>query len=170
MNRKHNIEEYKNIIDKIKKSNSNIKFTSDFIVGYPGETDKDFDDTIKLLQEVKFINTYSFMYSARPGTPASKLDNIELKLSKERLIKFQNLATQIRKEYREEMIKTTQKVLFENRLNKQDKFFGRDQFNNSYITSSKDDLSGDIFEIEINSLNHSTFFGELISKKKRNAA
>ena len=60
------------------------------------------------------------------------------------------------------MIKTTQKVLFENRLNKQDKFFGRDQFNNSYITSSKDDLSGDIFEIEINSLNHSTFFGELI--------
>ena len=170
MNRKHNIEEYKNIINKIKKSNSNIKFTSDFIIGYPGETDKDFDDTIKLLQEVRFINTYSFIYSARPGTPASKLDTIELELSKERLIKFQNLASQIRKEYREEMIKTTQKVLFENRLNKQDKFFGRDQFNNSYITSSKDDLSGNIFEIEINSLNHSTFFGELIFKKKRNVA
>ena len=170
MNRKHNIDEYKDIIDKLKKINSNIKFTSDFIIGYPGETQKDFDDTIKLMLDVKFINTYSFIYSARPGTPASKLDAIDLKLAKERLGKFQNLASQIRKKYREGMIKTKQKVLFENRLNKQEKYFGRDQYHNSYIISSDVDLSGDIFEVEINSLNHSTFFGQLVIKKKKDAA
>ena len=72
MNRKHSIEEYLKLIDKIKKANPKIEFSSDFIIGFPGETIQDFEDTLKLIKRVKFVNTYSFIFSPRPGTPAAK--------------------------------------------------------------------------------------------------
>ena len=72
MNRKHNIKYYLSIIEKLKKINDEIKFSSDFIIGYPGEEENDFNDTIKLIKEVGFINSYSFIFSPRPGTPAAK--------------------------------------------------------------------------------------------------
>ena len=72
MNRKHTVEEYLMIIEKLKQANPLVKFSSDFIIGYPGETQRDFEETLNLLTEVKFINTYSFIFSPRPGTPASK--------------------------------------------------------------------------------------------------
>ena len=70
MNRKHTIEEYLEIINKLLDVNPKIKFSSDFIIGYPGETKLDFMKTIELMNKVKFINSYSFIYSSRPGTPA----------------------------------------------------------------------------------------------------
>ena len=70
MNRKHSIKNYLEVINKLKKVNPKIKFSSDFIIGYPGETEKDFEDTLNVLKQVKFINSYSFIFSARPGTPA----------------------------------------------------------------------------------------------------
>ena len=76
MNRKHTIEEYLNVIEKVKKVKQNVQFSSDFIIGYPGETHDDFKKTIELLNSVKFINSYSFIYSARPGTPAFNLINL----------------------------------------------------------------------------------------------
>ena len=68
MNRKHTIDEYLTLIEKLKKINPSIKFSSDFIIGYPGETENDFKQTLDLLKEVKFINSYSFIFSPRPGT------------------------------------------------------------------------------------------------------
>ena len=82
MNRKHNIEDYSRIISDLKAVKPNIKFSSDFIIGYPGETDEDFHQTLNLIEKTKFINSYSFIYSARPGTPASKLGNVERKVAK----------------------------------------------------------------------------------------
>ena len=82
MNRKHTVKDYLELIYKIKKANSSIKFSSDFIIGYPGETDSDFELTLKLLKEVEFINSYSFIFSARPGTPAAKLKKIEESVAK----------------------------------------------------------------------------------------
>ena len=82
MNRKHTIEEYLNLVDILKKINSSIKFSSDFIIGYPGETDKDFKDTLNLLKKVQFINSYSFIFSPRPGTPAFKMSQIDHNTSK----------------------------------------------------------------------------------------
>ena len=72
MNRKHDKKYYLNIIDKLKNINENIKISSDFIIGYPGETEEDFEDTIDLVNKVGFVNSYSFIYSPRPGTPASE--------------------------------------------------------------------------------------------------
>ena len=91
MNRKHTVEDYLELINKLKKANPLIKFSSDFIIGYPGETDNDFDLTLKLLKEVEFINSYSFVFSARPGTPAAKLKKIETIVAKNRLINSKKL-------------------------------------------------------------------------------
>ena len=104
MNRKHTIEEYLNILEKLKKVKPNIKFSSDFIIGYPGETKSDFEATMKLMNDVKFINSYSFIYSARPGTPAFNLKKIDQKDAKNRLIQFQKLAEEIKINYRKNLI------------------------------------------------------------------
>ena len=96
MNRKHTIEDYLNILEKLKKVKPNIKFSSDFIIGYPGETKSDFEATMKLMNNVKFINSYSFIYSARPGTPAFNLKKIDQEDTKNRLIQFQKLADKIK--------------------------------------------------------------------------
>ena len=100
MNRKHTIEEYLKIIKKLNNTNSSIKFSSDFIIGYPGETSEDFKQTVKLMKYVKYINSYSFIFSARPGTPAFKLDRINQSEAKKRLISFQSTAEEIKTNYR----------------------------------------------------------------------
>ena len=74
MNRKHTIKEYLKVVEKLKKARPNIKFSSDFIIGYPTETYEDFQQTLKLMNNIKFINSYSFIFSARPGTPAYNLE------------------------------------------------------------------------------------------------
>ncbi len=82
MNRKHTIKEYLEIISELKELDNNIKFSSDFIIAYPGETDSDFKKTMSLMTEVEFINSYSFIFSPRPGTPSSNLKEIDLKIAK----------------------------------------------------------------------------------------
>ena len=132
MNRKHNIEEYYNIIEKLKKFVPNIKFSSDFIIGYPGETDKDFNDTLRLMKKVQFINSYSFVFSARPGTPAAKKKIVKDDLSKQRLSNFQELSKKIKINYKKKLLDSSAEVLFENRIDK-NTFFGRDKYFNSVI-------------------------------------
>ena len=88
MNRKHTIDEYYRIFDNLKKINHKIEFSSDFIIGYPGEEQKDFEDTLNLIKRIKFINSYSFIFSPRPGTKAANLKLIDKKTSLERLEKL----------------------------------------------------------------------------------
>ena len=86
MNRKHTVEEYINIYEKLKKINSEIEFSSDFIISYPGETNDDFNDTLNLVKKIKFINSYSFIFSPQPrNKAASNLKLIDNEISKERL-------------------------------------------------------------------------------------
>ena len=163
MNRKHTIKEYLDIIKKLKKANSNIKFSSDFIIGYPGEDYSDFQKTINLMQEVKFINSYSFIYSARPGTPAYNLKSIDQKEAKNRLMYFQNTAEKIKSDYRKNLIDKNLKVLFENKIKNENKYFGRDEFFNSVIVESDVNLTGTIKDVKIKNVNRNTLFGEKIS-------
>ena len=144
MNRKHDIRNYLEIIRKLKNINPSIKFSSDFIIGYPGETDKDFNDTLSLLKEVQFINTYSFIFSSRPGTPAAQMKKVDNDICKERLINFQKLASEIKLNYRKSLFNKKSLVLFENRLNGENKFFGRDEYGNSVIVTSDENLVGKI--------------------------
>ena len=82
MNRKHKVEDYLNIYNKLMKINPLIKISSDFIIGYPGEEKVDFEQTINLVKEIKFINSFSFIFSPRPGTKASKLKELNNSISK----------------------------------------------------------------------------------------
>ena len=161
MNRKHTIEEYLDIIKKLKSIKSNVKFSSDFIIGYPGETEDDFEKTIELMKEVKFINSYSFSYSARPGTPAFNLDKIDKNIVKERLFLFQNLSKKIKTEYRETLLSKTMTVLFENETKEKNKYFGRDEYFNSVIVESNENLVNKIKKIKIIKINQNTLFGEI---------
>ncbi len=164
MNRKHSTEEYLEIIKKLRKSNSLIKFSSDFIIAYPGEEESDFLDTINLVKKVGFINSYSFLFSPRPGTPSYKLKLINSEIAKERLKIFQKMTDDVKKAYRKNLLHTKSKVLFENRIKNEEKYFGRDEYSNSVIVSSEDNLTGKIIEVEINEFNHNTLFGNLVNQ------
>ena len=167
MNRKHTVQEYLKILVKLRRVKSNIKFSSDFIIGYPGETHEDYLETIKLMKDVKFINSYSFLYSARPGTPAYNFEKLNLNESKRRLYNFQKVADDIKTQYRKNLINKTAKVLFENKLKRESKYFGRDEFFNSVIVKSEDDLTGKIINVRIVDVNHNTLFGEIISEQNQ---
>jgi len=168
MNRNHTIEEYQEIIQKLKEKKTSIKFSSDFIIAYPGETDVDFEKTISLMKKIKFINSYSFIFSARPGTPAADLKKVDIKIAKERLTFFQSVADDIKKNYRRKLINSTVKVLFENKMKDEKKYFGRDEHFNSVVVNSDDNLTGKIRYIKINQCNQNTLFGELMLSTEQN--
>jgi len=170
MNRKHNIKEYCEIINTLKKAKPNIKFSSDFIIGYPGETEYDFQQTMELIEKTKFINSYSFIYSARPGTPASELVNIDKALAKKRLALLQETLEKINTMSKKEFLNKTTEVLFENKMKNQNKYFGRDMFLNSIIVESNEDLTGQLLNIKINNFNHNSLFGEITSNKNKDYA
>ena len=168
MNRKHTIDEYLGTIEKLRKVNSSIRFSSDFIIGYPGETLEDFKLTEKLIKNVKYINSYSFIFSARPGTPAFKLAKVNQSEAKERLISFQSTAEEIKTKYRETLIGGISNVLFENKTKEDNKYFGRDEHLNSVIVKSNENLVGQIKRVKIISGNHNTLFGETLSNLNQN--
>ena len=161
MNRKHTIEEYLLIIKKLKKTNSNIQFSSDFIIGYPGETSEDFKKTLELLKQIRFIGSYSFIFNARPGTPSYSLKKIDINIAKERLNTFQSISKKIKTDYRNTLLKKTIPVLFENETKNKNRYFGRDECFNSVIVESSENLTGKIKNIKIKKINQNTLFGEI---------
>jgi len=167
MNRKHSIKDYMEIINKLIAARPDIKFSSDFIIGYPGENYNDFKKTVELMTNVEFINSYSFIYSARPGTPAFDLEQINMQDAKKRLIEFQKIAEDIKTNYRKKLIKKTVKVLFENKMKNGSRYFGRDEHFNSVIVESIGNLTGQIKNVKILSGNQNTLFGEIASKQNQ---
>jgi tRNA-2-methylthio-N6-dimethylallyladenosine synthase len=114
MKRNYTTLEYRSIIRKIRKICPEISLTSDFIIGFPNETDKEFESTIKLMKDLEFDYSFSFLYSPRPGTPASYIDdNIPNKIKQQRLEKLQSLNMLQGKAYTELMQGTNQRVLFD---------------------------------------------------------
>ena len=164
MNRKHSIESYLDLIKRLKQVNSSIEFSSDFIIGFPGETDIDFNKTIKLIKDVKFINTFSFIFSPRPGTPAANMREIDKDITQERLKIFQKTAEEIKMTYRKNLFNKQSSVMFENKMREKNKFFGRDKFNNSVIVESNENLKGEIRNVFITDGNQNTLFGKINEK------
>ena len=165
MNRKHDILKYYKIIQNLKIAKSNIKFSSDFIIGYPGETEDDFNQTLSLIEKVQFINSYSFVYSSRPGTPASKLQNVDPEIAKKRLLILQTILEKNNAKSKERFLNKFTEVLFENKLDNQNKYFGRDKFLNSVIAESPKNLTGQILNVKINAFNHNSLFGTISSNE-----
>ncbi len=167
MNRNHTIEFYLDLINKLKSVNPRIKFSSDFIIGYPGETVCDFDRTLSIIKKVQFINTYSFIFSSRPGTPAAKLKKIDNFEAKKRLSEFQRIAEEIKLNYRKSLFNKSSLVLFENKIGTKNEFFGKDEFSNPVIARSEENLEGEIKKVKIIHGNNGTLFGVIDSSSKK---
>ena len=170
MNRNHKVEEYLEIYRMIKNINKEVEFSSDFIIGYPGETDKDFNDTMELVKNIKFINSYSFIFSPRPGTPASNLKPVDKEIAKERLTNIQKLLEihQIKKN--ETLIDKSIEVLVENKLKNQNKYFGRNVFLNSVIFVGEKKNIGKLVDVKVVKINRNTLFGKIDNTKDMKAA
>ena len=159
MNRKHTVDDYLNIYEKLKKINKEIEFSSDFIIGYPGETQKDFDETFNLIKKIKFINSFSFIFSPRPGTKASKLKMIEKNIAKERLTLIQEKLFNNQIEINKSMENSVIDVLVENKMQKQKKFFGRNKYISPVIFEGSENQIGKVVKIKIQRSNQNTLFG-----------
>ena len=167
MNRKHNIEQYLSVYKRLKKINKNIEFSSDFIIGYPGESDKDFKETIKLIDEINFINSYSFIFSSRPGTVASNLKNIDKKITEERLKIIQNKLFNKQIKRNKLLENEVLEVLVENQMKNSTKLFGRTEHMTPVVFEGDKSNIGKIILVKIETSNQNTLFGKIkINKKK----
>jgi tRNA-2-methylthio-N6-dimethylallyladenosine synthase len=160
MNRKHTISQYHKIYDRLKEINQNIQFSSDFIIGYPGEEDIDFNDTFELIQKIKFINSYSFIFSPRPGTVGADLKLIDKKISMERLEKIQSQLYENQMHMNRSFEDKTINVLVENFTDDKTQVFGRSEYMTSVIFNGKKEDIGKIVPVKINKSNRTTLFGE----------
>ena len=170
MNRKHTVEKYIEVYEKLKKINSNIEISSDFIISYPGETDRDFLETLNLIDKIRFINSYSFIFSPRPGTVASKLELINKDISQERLEIMQKKLFDIQKFKNKSFENKIIDVLVENKLKDQNKFFGRNKYMSSVIFNGSQKNIGKIVKIQIESSNQNNLFGKILNNTKEKAA
>ena len=169
MNRKHNKKHYASIISKIKYIKEDFKFSSDFIVGYPGETDENFDETIKLVKEIGFINSYSFIFSPRPGTPASEKNVGNEKNNLIKLKKLQNILENIQLKNNKNYLGKRCEVLVENKLENQEKYIGRTKCMTPVIFESDDCKPGELVEVKITSYNQKNLFGTDKNEKEKAA-
>jgi len=170
MNRKHTVEEYMNTYEKIKKINSEIEFSSDFIISYPGETNDDFNETLELVKKIKFINSYSFIFSPRPGTKAAELKLIDNEISKERLKKIQKYLFEHQISMNRSFEKKSIEVLVENKIQGQSKLFGRNKYLNSVIFDGDENNIGKMLKVKIESSNQNSLFGKIENNKSMRAA
>ena len=160
MNRKHTISDYYKIFDQLKEINPDIQFSSDFIIGYPGEEDEDFKATFELIKKIKFINSYSFIFSPRPGTVAADLKLIDRKISMERLEKIQSQLYDNQMHMNKSLEHKTINVLVENLTEDKTGVFGRSEYMTSVIFDGKKEDIGKIVPVKINKSNRSTLFGK----------
>ena len=170
MNRNHTVEYYLSIYERLKKINSKIEFSSDFIIAYPGETEKDFEETMTLIKKIKFINSYSFIFSPRPGTAAFNLELINNNIAKKRLKLIQNELFN-HQSLKNKMIENKLvNVLVENKINNQNKYFGRTENMTAVIFDGQKNIEGKIVSVLITSSNQNNLFGVVKLKKNIKAA
>ena len=143
MNRRHTKDDYLRVIDKLHQANPNIGMSSDFIVGFPGETDRDFQDTLDVVNYVKYIQAFSFKYSKRPGTPAAVMPNqVEEKVKKERLDILQDLLFKYQDKFNHESVGKIMPVLFEGKGRHSGQLIGRTPYmQNLHAELSKEHLN-----------------------------
>ena len=164
MKRTHTALEYKSIIRKLRKTRPDIQISSDFIVGFPGETQEDFEQTMKLIADVNFDLSYSFIYSARPGTPAADMeDTVSEEEKKQRLYILQERINQQAMQFSRQMLGTIQRVLVEG-TSKKDmlEFTGRTENNRIVNFEGNTDMIGKFVDVEITDVYPNSLRGKVI--------
>ena len=165
MKRGYTVLEYKSVIRKLKKARPNITFSSDFIVGFPGETEDDFLKTIDLIKDIEFDQSYSFIYSKRPGTPAASLeDNTPYSVKKERLKFLQETINSLSKNRSKSIIGEKAEVLVEGVSSKfENMVTGRTTNNKIVNIPGHNKLVGELLNIQITDFNNKSLKGEILT-------
>ena len=163
MNRRHTADDYLKIIDRLRELVPHIALSGDFIVGFPGETDRDFADTIKLVDTVKYASAYSFKYSARPGTPASSDDaQIDEQVKSERLSALQQLLDAQQLAFNRNCADTKMVVLMEKQAGRDGQLSGRSPFMQSvYVDAPRDEI-GKMKQVIITDTRQNSLSGEFV--------
>lgn len=150
MNRRHNSADYMRVVEKLKTANPQIGMSSDFIVGFPGETDEDFQKTLDVVNTVKYIQAFSFKYSKRPGTPAAVMDDqVEEKVKKERLDILQTLLFDYQTKFNQSCVGKNMTVLLEQKGRHKGQLIGRTPYMQNLHVKTNDDNMNKIIDVEV---------------------
>ena len=165
MKRGHMVLEYKSTIRKIRALRPDLSLSGDFIIGFPGETDQDYQDTMNLIADLKYDRSFSFIYSPRPGTPAAYLpDDVDLEVKKQRLARLQDRLNQLTMDISTAMIGSVQRILVERPSRKNPKeMAGRTENNRVVNFEASNDILGQFVDVKITSASNNSLRGELVA-------
>lgn len=162
MNRRHKASEYVALIERIRSVRPDIALSGDFIVGFPGETHQDFEDTMNLVREVNYAQAYSFKYSTRPGTPGADLpDHVAEDVKTERLARLQALLLEQQQAFMQSMIGKTIDLLLEKPGRMPGQLIGRSPWLHSVNVDAKSSQIGDIIQVRITAAGPNSLFAEV---------
>ena len=165
MNRRHNAAQYLEVIEKLREANPKLGFSSDFIVGFPGETDKDFEATLSLVDKVKFIQAFSFKYSKRPGTPAALMPNqVEEKIKTERLQILQDKLFSYQEMFNKQTVGQVVPVLFEHKGRHAGQLMGRTPYMQNLHASADKSLLNKIVNVKIIEATQNSLSGKIVKE------
>ena len=162
MNRKHTADDYRRLIDRLRTARADLVMSGDFIVGFPGETDRDFDDTLNIIRDIGYGQAYSFKYSIRPGTPAAKLPGQvpeDIKIA--RLEILQTLLFEQQLALNKQSLGTTVPVLFDRRGRQSGQLLGKTPFMQSVHINAPDRLFGQIVDVHIDTAKINSLSGQV---------
>ena len=166
MNRKHTADDYRRVVDRFRSARQDVAFSSDFIVGFPGENEQDFLATLALVTQIGYAAAYSFKYSARPGTPAADMqETVSPAEMDQRLVRLQELIDSQQSAFNKAAIGTTVDVLFERPARKDGQIVGRTAFLQPAHVMALPDIIGQILPVRIDSLERYSFLGELVTPR-----
>ncbi len=163
MKRLHTVEQYLEKIDSLRKTRPDICFSSDMIVGYPGETEEDFQKTLEIIEKVRYSQVYSFKYSPRTGTPAARMEQIPEEVKKERLQRLQSLTNIHHAEFNAKALNATLDVLVTNKGNLAGQVTGFSQYTHSVVIDDADEYFGKIVQVKINKLLTNSLKGSVVA-------
>jgi tRNA-2-methylthio-N6-dimethylallyladenosine synthase len=165
MNRKHTRDDYLRVIDRLRAARPDLAFTSDFIVGFPGETEDDFRDTLALVEEVGFATAYSFAYSTRPGTPAADMEQVVEDVKSERLQRLQALLTKQWQAFNGSFAGRTLDVLLEKPGREPGQLVGRSPYLQTVQVMAPASMIGAIVPVHVTGIGTNTLSGEIVSAR-----
>ena len=161
MNRRHTADDYRRVVDRLRAARPDLALSSDFIVGYPGETEAEFEATLRLAEEIGYAQAYSFKYSPRPGTPAAdSTEQVAEPVKAERLARLQEVLNRMQSAFNEASIGLEMPVLFERRGRRPGQFIGRSPFMQSVHVEGAGDLIGQTLPVRIAASHPNSLTGE----------
>src|SRR6201991_4613320 len=171
MNRKHSADDYRRVIDRFRAVRQDIAFSSDFIVGFPGETEEDFAATLALVTQIGYAGAYSFKYSPRPGTPAADMrETVSAVEMDERLVRLQELIDSQQSAFNAAAIGNTVDVLFERAARNPGQIVGRTAYLQPAHVMASPDIIGQVLPVTIASLERYSLLGELATSAQAQGA